>query len=172
MLPASKNIELRQKLKAMRTAVEKAEVVQKARNSVHRRPRASGQVERLERVVQGDCAASTGAAWERAEGGRWPRHCASTPWLRRSTLDSMAQERAEGGRWQRLCASTPQLRHSTLAGITWERAEGGRWQRLCASTPRSRRSTFTAMLWERTEGGAGRDTAPQHHAHVARTQRE
>jgi hypothetical protein len=69
-----------------------------------RRPRTSGQADRLERLVQSDCAAPqklrlgrgrrAGAgrdttaqyhayvarpltmAWERAEGGRWQRHCA------------------------------------------------------------------------------------------------
>jgi hypothetical protein len=84
-------------------------------------------------------------AWERAEGGRWQRHCASTPRLRRSTLAGMTWERAQGGCWQRPCASTPQLRCSTLASIAWERAEGGRWQRHCASTPRLRRSTLGAI---------------------------
>ena len=38
----------------------------------------------------------------------------SRPRLRLSTLTGIAWERAEGGRWQRLCASTPQLRRSTF----------------------------------------------------------
>ena len=39
----------------------------------------------------------------------------------------MAWERAEGGRWQKNCASTPRLRRSTFAPMTCERVEGGRW---------------------------------------------
>jgi hypothetical protein len=38
----------------------------------------------------------------------------------------------EGGRWQRHCASIPRLRRSTCGGITWKREEDGRWQRRCA----------------------------------------
>ena len=52
MLPASRTIALRQTSKTMRTAVEKADAVVQARSSIPRRPRASGQVERLERVVR------------------------------------------------------------------------------------------------------------------------
>jgi hypothetical protein len=52
--------------------------------------------------------------------------------------------RAKGGRWQRHCASTPRLRRSTLAGMVWERAEGGRWKRHCASTPQ--RGSNTLLL--------------------------
>ena len=29
-------------------------------------------------------------------------------------------QRAEGGRWQKHCASTPPLRRSTLASMTWD----------------------------------------------------
>ena len=54
--------------------------------------------------------------------------------LLRQTLAGMAWERAEGGRWQRHCASTPRLRRLTLPRRAWERAEGGRWRRHCAST--------------------------------------
>ena len=41
----------------------------------------------------------------------------------RSTFATMAWERAEGGRWQRHCASTPALRRSSLATMSWERAQ-------------------------------------------------
>ena len=57
-----------------------------------------------------------------------------------STFASMAWERAEAGRWQRHCASMPLSLHSSLAGMAWETAAGGCWQRHCASTPRSRDS--------------------------------
>ena len=99
-----------------------------------------GQVGRLERVVQGDCSAP-----QKLRLGRGRRAGARDTAPQHHDFVARPQRRAEGGRWQRHCASTPRLRRSTSAGMPWERAEGGRWQRHCASTPRLRRSTSATM---------------------------
>jgi len=144
-----------------RTVTSARNIIAKLRRSRTRRQKTRPLKQRLRRSSRGSTLTPT--TWERAAGGRWQMHCASTPRLHRLTLNPItsagplcraARERAESGRWQRHCTSTTRLRRSTLATITWERAEGGRWQRHCASTPRWRR--------------AGRGTVPQHHAGVAR----
>jgi len=42
----------------------------------------------------------------------------------KSTLARMGLERAEGGFWQRHCASTPLLRSSAYTSMAWERKYG------------------------------------------------
>jgi hypothetical protein len=70
--------------------------------------------------------------WERAEGGHWQRHCASSP---RSSLDLGENDLVEGG--GRAVAETLRL-STTLTLINLHEndlGEGGgraRWQRHCS----------------------------------------
>ena len=113
MLPAIRAIALSRTTKTMRTAVEKTDAVVQARGRIQF-PDGQGLLGKLiglnawcKVTVSRLCCVSKAAAWQRAEGGRWQRHCALTLRLRRPTYTGLAWERAEGGRWRRHCAATP-----------------------------------------------------------------
>jgi hypothetical protein len=129
-------------------------------------PRARGQVERLERVVQGDCAASyilplgrgrrattltsldlyyndLGEGGAGAGRGTARQHQVARP------------PRESPGRGQRACAGRDTARqHHAHVARPWQDSPGkgrraGADKRHCASTPRSRRSALTRIAWER-----------------------
>ena len=77
MMPANRDIMLHRTSKKMRAAVENAKVdaVVVARYEIEFRQWAVGQVERLERVVQGDCVAHRQLLQTRLEGGRRTGDC-------------------------------------------------------------------------------------------------
>jgi hypothetical protein len=111
------------------------------RSPVPKRPRAAGQVERLERVVQGDCAAPQklrlGRARRAGSGrGTKPQHhgCVARTWL-----ESPGRGRRVGaGR-----GTTPE--HHGYVARPWRQWPVRGWR-----------------------VGAGGDVAPEHHGYVAR----
>ena len=103
--------------------------------------KAAGQVERLERVVQGDYVESINVNWERAEDRQLLRHCAKITRSQSSTSSTICWERAESqsffslgapvsmepGNLQRLCG-TPGARSGQATSIQGFLPELGRFQ--------------------------------------------
>ena len=82
IVPLPQDFAPRKTSKTIRTAVENADAVVQARRGIQ-----FGGVAHIQR------SSFARISWERVRGGRWQRHCASSPRLPRSTLTTITWKR-------------------------------------------------------------------------------